>query len=122
MALADPYVVTISGSAISMPNTNVGNRMKEYTSADGLTKVTARHETTKSRRERSIIRIDQSKWGAQLVDPTLSAKYSMSCTLTFDTPEVGFTDVEAKAVWDGFAAKLAASSGADITKLLGGES
>jgi hypothetical protein len=46
----------------------------------------------------------------------------MSAYVVFDLPPTGYTPAEAKAIWDGFAAQLAASSGALVTKVLGGES
>jgi hypothetical protein len=46
----------------------------------------------------------------------------MSVYTVFDLPPVGYTNTEAKAVYDGYKAFLAASSDAAITKLLGGES
>jgi hypothetical protein len=46
----------------------------------------------------------------------------MSTHLVVDVPLVGFTIVQQKYDVDGFLAALSASSGALITKFLGGES
>jgi hypothetical protein len=45
----------------------------------------------------------------------------MSAYLVVNTPKVGYTVAEAKAVVDALVAYLAASSGARVTQLLGGE-
>jgi hypothetical protein len=49
-------------------------------------------------------------------------EYSMSTYLVIDHPPVGFTNTELKYVVDALAAFLTASSGANVTKILGGES
>jgi hypothetical protein len=46
----------------------------------------------------------------------------MTVRVLVDRPKYGYTVAEQKAVIDGFIAALNASSGANITKLLGGES
>jgi hypothetical protein len=45
----------------------------------------------------------------------------MSTYIVCDVPKTGYTVAEAKDVVDALVAYLAASSGASITKLLGGE-
>jgi len=45
----------------------------------------------------------------------------MSVYLVVDTPKVGYTVAEAKAIVDAFTAYCTASTGARITQLLGGE-
>jgi hypothetical protein len=45
----------------------------------------------------------------------------MSVYLVVDTPN-GYDTATAKAVADGFIANLSASTGANLTKLIGGES
>jgi hypothetical protein len=45
----------------------------------------------------------------------------MSVYMVVDTPLNGVTAAEAKAVVDAFVAYMAASSGARVTQLLGGE-
>lgn len=122
MAFSDPQSVTINSVAISMPRTLSATLTQPsvFTSNDGLTKLSA--QSTTGKRIRRQIRIDSSKIAA---DPLISAqniKYSMSCYLVFDLPPTGYTVAEAKLVSDGFLAALTASSGALVTKLLGGES
>jgi len=69
-----------------------------------------------------MARIDVRKIAADWAKPAENVEVSMAAYVVFDLPLAGYSPVEAKAVWDGFDAALAASSGAMITKLLGGES
>jgi len=58
-------------------------------------------------------------------DPLISAQsieYSMTAYVVFDVPVTGYTVAEAKQIVDGLTAWLTASSGANTTKVLGGES
>jgi hypothetical protein len=48
-------------------------------------------------------------------------KYSATVYMVVDTPVTGYTVAQQKELVDAFAAYLAASSGANVTKLLGGE-
>lgn len=122
MAFSDPQSVTINSIAISLPRTASadGTNPSVYTSNDGLTKLSA--QSTYGKRTRRTIRIDSSKIAADPLISSQNIKYSMSCYLVFDLPVTGYTVAEAKLVSDGFVAALSASSGALVTKLLGGES
>jgi hypothetical protein len=68
------------------------------------------------------MRIDHSKLTPNPFDTSNNVEVSMSCYMVIDTPPDGYTNTEAKQVVDGFLAQLQASSGALITKVLGGES
>jgi len=119
MAFSDPQTVTINAVAQVLPRTSNGVNTGSFTKDDGNVKLNVSH--TYNKRTRRQARIDFSKIAA---DPLISAqniKYSMSAYLVVDVPITGFTVAEAKQVIDGFAAWLTASSGANITKLLGGE-
>lgn len=120
MALSDPQDVVISGVTTSLPRTSTGPNNSVYTSNDGLIKVTLSHQYGK--RNRHLMRLDHAKIAADPFSSTLSAKYSMASYLVVDVPPVGYTVAEAKAIVDGLIAELSASSGALITKLIGGES
>jgi hypothetical protein len=119
MAFADPQSVTISGSAISMPRTSSGVSSGGFKSADGLTQLSVSHQN--GNRNRRTIRLQTTKVGA---DPLLSGAnnyYSMSTYIVVDTPKVGYTVAEAKAVVDALVAYLTASTGARVAQLLGDE-
>jgi hypothetical protein len=120
MAYADPQVVTVNAVAQSMPRVSQGVNQGGFRKDDGLYSLSMAHQYGK--RTRSTIRIDNSKIAA---DPLVSAqniRYSLSAYLVIDRPVTGYTNAEAKLIVDGFIAYLTASSGANITKLLGGES
>jgi hypothetical protein len=119
MALSDPQSVTINAVAISLPRTGSGTSSGTFSSNDGTVQETISHQYGK--RNRHLFRIDHSKIAA---DPLISAqniKYTMSFYVVADVPVTGYTVVEVKQVIDGFITQLNASSGALITKMLGGE-
>jgi hypothetical protein len=120
MAFTDPQSITISGSAISLPRVSSLANASEYTSADGLVKLSAAHAY--GRRVRRTLRVDHAKISADVFVPSQNVRQSMSCYMVFDLPTAGYTNAEAKAVYDGYKALISASSDAIITKLLGGES
>lgn len=115
----DPQSVTINAVPISLPRTSSGINSGVFTSNDGTVVETVSHQY--GARNRRLIRIDHNKIAA---DPLISAqniKHSMSFYWVVDTPVTGYTVAEAKQVIEGFNAQMAASSGALITKYLGGE-
>jgi len=119
MALADPQSITINAVANSLPRISSGVNSGVFQTNDGNVKLTVQH--TYGKRNRHVLRVDSSKIAP---DPLVSAqniKHSMSTYIVFDTPVTGYTVTEAKQVIDGFIAALSASSGALITKTLGGE-
>jgi hypothetical protein len=84
--------------------------------------VTLSVASTYGGKTRRTISLGHSKIAA---DPLLSGVnnvYSMRTYLVVETPaKVGYTVAEAKAVVDALVAYLAASTGARVTQLLGGE-
>lgn len=119
MAFADPQSITISGTAISLPRTSSGTGTGGFMSSDGNVKMSLNQQY--GNRTRHTIRFDHQKVAA---DPLLSGAnnyYSMSTYLVVDTPKVGYSVAEAKAVVDAVVAFLAASTGAKVAQLLGGE-
>lgn len=120
MALADPQSVTINSVAQSLPRTSSGINSNIYTKDDGNVQLSIQH--TYAKRTRRVARLNFSKIAA---DPLISAqniKYSMSAYLVVDLPVTGFTVAEAKYIVDALTLWLTASSGANTTKVLGGES
>jgi hypothetical protein len=121
MAFADPQSITIApNAAVSLPRTNVQNNKSEYQSADGLILLSA--SSAYGRRTRRVLRVDHSKITADPFIPSQNAKVSMSNYIVFDLPVAGYTNAEAKAVYDGFKTLFTAGTDASIVKLLGGES
>lgn len=120
MALVDPQSIKISGVTTSLPRVSTGNFESIYESADGLIKLSL--ETSMKKRKRQVVRVDVSKITADPFIPAQNVEVSMSLYVVFDRPLVGFTNAEAKAVYDGFIEALQATSSVIVTKLLGGES
>jgi len=60
MSLADPQTVTISGTTVPLPRTKTEGSETEYTSADGMVKLSVSHANN-GKRGRSVIRIDHAK-------------------------------------------------------------
>lgn len=120
MAFSDPQSITISGSAISLPKVSSGNGSGDYQSADGLVHLNA--SNAYGRRTRRVLRLDHSKITADPFIPAQNSKVSMSCYMVFDLPIAGYSNADAKAIYDGYKGLITASSDALITKLLGGES
>lgn len=119
--LADPQSVTISGTAVSLPRTSSSSNSGEFRSGDGTVVESVSHQYG-GKRTRHLFRLDHNKIAP---DPLISAaniKYSMSAYVVVDVPVTGYTVAEQKAVIDGLLAQLSASTGALITRVLGGES
>jgi hypothetical protein len=117
MAFSDPQTVTIN--AVAQVLNRVPSANGSFRKEDGLVSLTVQHSYNK--RTRRVIRIDHSKIAA---DPFLAGtnlKFAANAYLVVDHPVTGYTNAELKQVVDGFLAYLSASSGANITKLLGGE-
>lgn len=117
--LAD-QTITIDGSAISLPRTSGSLDLAVFGSNDGLVKEKVSH--TYGKRNRHLFRLDHNKVAPDPFQTSLNAKYGMSVYIVVDVPGVGYQVADQKKVVDGFLAQLSASSGALITKILGGES
>lgn len=119
---SDPQTVTVSAVPIVMPRVGSGIdtgtfRMEGTSSQYGLS-----FSHTYGKRARHLTRFDHKKIATDPLIPATNAPYSMSTYLVVDVPLVGYTTVDVKAIVDGFLAYQTASSGANITKLLAGES
>lgn len=119
MSFSDPQSITVSGSGVSLPRTSNGNNTSTYTSADGLYVMTVSHAYGK--RSRRTIRLTQAKISADPIVPAQNLRSSMTVYMVMDVPTTGYTVAEEKAVVDALVAYLTASSGAQVTKILGGE-
>jgi hypothetical protein len=120
LALSDPQSVTINAVANSLPRTSNVGTSSTYTKDDGTVILSIAHSNGKRNRRKAGVK--HNKFTADPYIPTANQKVGMEVYLVIDTPISGYTNAEAKQVIDGFLAYLSASSGATITKLLGGES
>lgn len=115
---SDPQSVTISGSAKSLNRTTSTDSGSKFATADRAYRLDLVH--TYGRRHRHTARFQSD---TLVANPLVSGQnINQSCTvyLTIDVPP-GYDTATAKAVVDGVLANFTASSGANITKLLGGE-
>lgn len=115
----DPQSVTISGSAKSLARTSSTENGAKFATSDRAHRMVVTHNY--GRRQRHTVRFEVDSLTA---NPLITGQYvqgSMSCYLVADLPN-GYDTATAKAVIDGFLANLTASTGANVTKLIGGES
>jgi len=120
MSYADPQSVTINSVATSLPRTGSGESAGSFTAADGSVRLEVKHAY--GRRTRREIRLTQTKTSADPLVPSQNVVSSMSCYMVVDVPKNGFSVTEEKYIVDALTGYLAASSGAKVTQLLGGES
>jgi len=116
----DPQSITINAVANTLPRTGVGASSASYSKDDGNVKLTVSHAYGK--RTRRTARIDFRKTAADPLFPAQNTPYSMSTYIVADVPTTGFSITEQKQIIDALSAWLTASSGSNVTKLLGGES
>lgn len=121
MAFADPQTVTINSVAQTLPRVGQGIGTGTFLKDDGNVTMAISHASN-GKRNRRRIRLDHRKIAADPLVTAQNLQYSMSVSLFIDVPSVGYTVAEAKQIVDGLTAYLTASSGANVTKILGGES
>ncbi len=119
MAFSDPQSLTINSVATSLPRTAFGTNTGAFTSPDGTTKLTISHQNGK--RNRHVARVDASKIAADPFVASVSQKVSMSAYVVVDVPANGYSQAEQKQIVDALTAYLTASTGANVTRILGGE-
>jgi len=117
---SDPQVLTINAVANTLPRTSSGVNLGAFTKDDATVKLSIANQYGK--RTRRQARVDFSKIAPNPLISSTNILYTMSTYLVVDLPLTGFTIAEAKQPIDAFVTWLSASSGANITKLLGGES
>lgn len=120
MALSDPQSVTINTVANPLPRISVDRNASTYSKDTGDLKLAI--SSSYGKRTRRAVRMDFRKTAADPMFPAQNAPYSMSCTLVVDVPVTGYSVTEQKQIVDGLLAWATASSGANLTKILGGES
>jgi hypothetical protein len=120
MALSDPQTVTISGTAYPLPRVGMGDSSGVFRSADGITQMAVRH--TYGKRVRRNLKLTFNKVAPDPFQTDVNTSYNASVNFTIDHPAVGFTSAELKGIVDGLTAYLTATSGAVVTKIVGGES
>lgn len=118
--LTDPQSITINAIANSLPRVGTGDNNGVFQKDDGTVALSIQHVYGK--RTRRTIRLTHTKVAADPLNAAQNLNYSMSLYITVDVPKLGYSPTEVKQIWDGLLANLAASSGANTVKFLGGES
>lgn len=119
MSFADPQSVTINSVANSLPRTSSGVDSGVFTKDDGTVKLSVSHSYGK--RTRRSVRLEHAKVAPDPLISSTNIRHSMTAYLVVDVPVTGYSVAEAKQIVDGLTAYLTASSGGNVTKLLGGE-
>lgn len=115
----DPQTVTINAIANVLPRIRSGATSGTFRKEDSTVKLTISHAENK--RARRMVRIDHSKLAADPYITGDNTPVSMGVYIVVDVPLLGYTVAEQKQVVDGLTAWLTASSGAAVSKLIGGE-
>jgi hypothetical protein len=118
--LTDPQSVTLAGTAVSLPRTAITATGAAYTAPDSTLVLDTIHNY--GRRNRSMVRIRQDKIAADPLVATTNRRLSASAWVTIDTPPEGFSVAEQVALVKALSDWLSASTYANTTKLVGGES
>lgn len=118
--LADPQSITLAGTATSLPRTAVTPTGAVYSTPDSSIKFDVLHNY--GRRNRHMVRIKSDKIAA---DPLLAGnnrRLSTSVWLVVDVPPEGFSTADQVGLIKALSDWLTASSNANATKVVGGES
>jgi hypothetical protein len=118
---SDSQIVTINAVPNTLKRVSSGENKGAFRKDDGLVRLNFSHSYPKGRASR-LAKLDHFKVASDPLMSGQSFNTGMSVHLVVQSPEVGYTLVETKQVVDAFVAWLSASSGANITALLGGES
>jgi len=116
----DPQSLTVNAVANPLPRITTNQNGAVYSKDDGNLKLTI--SSAYGKRTRRTARVDSRKTAVDPLFPAQNVPYSMSCYIVADVPTTGYTITEQKQIIDALTAWLTASSGANVTKLLGGES
>jgi hypothetical protein len=119
MAFADPQSVTI-GTAQSLPRTGQAINLGSFTKDDGTVELTVQH--SKGKRVRRTARVNFAKIIADPLVTGTNLRISSSVYIVLDVPVNGFTVAEQVQIITGLTTWLTASTNANATKLVGGES
>jgi hypothetical protein len=120
MAFADPQSVTVDGTtATPLPRVLVDGAKSEYSNPDKTAGLVVQHAYGK--RNRHTARLNISKIAP---DPFtgVNQRYSASAYIVIDAPTEGLSQTELKNAVLGLTKWLSDTTGANTTKLLGGES
>lgn len=125
MALTDPISITLNSVAVSLPKTSVGENKSAYTKDDGLVKISVSHQEVgknNGAKTRRVIRLDTTDVAADPLLAGVNREVPFEAYLVIVDPKIGLTLAAKKDKVTSLLTYLTASSGAVLTKILGGES
>jgi uncharacterized protein YqiB (DUF1249 family) len=119
LSLSDPQSLTIATVANSLPRVETNGSSSVYQTSDGTVKLSV--STSAGKRKRTLVRVDHTKIAA---DPltAVNQQVSMSLQLVADRPLTGYTVAQQQDIVKALVDYLSASTYANTTKILGGES
>lgn len=121
MALSDPQSVTLNSVATSLPRVSTGENKSVYQKDDGFVKLTIQHNPSKTTTRR-VIRLDTTDVAADPLLAGVNREVPFSAYLVIVAPNVGLSIASQKDKTTSLLTAVTASSGALLTKILGGES
>jgi hypothetical protein len=119
MAFSDPQSVTI-GTAQSLPRTGQGIGTGQFTKDDQTVSLVVSHAV--GRRTRRTVRVNLAKVVPDPIVTGTNLKVSGSVYIVLDVPPNGFSPAEQVQLITGLTTWLTASTNANATKFVGGES
>jgi hypothetical protein len=122
MALTDPISITLNSVATSLPKTSMVESKSTYTKDDGLVKITVAHQEVGKTKTRRVIRLDTTDVAADPLLAGVNREVPFEAYLVIVAPRVGLTLAAQKDKVTSLLTYVTASSGAVLTKILGGES
>lgn len=123
MALSDPQPVTI-GTVQSLPRISTDRNAAEYLSADGNFRLLVAHQSFRRAgepRTRSLVKVTRKKISTDVLTDVKSYIDS-SFQVTFDRPDIGFTEAELLELVSGVTTWLTAGTNANSKAVLGRQS
>jgi hypothetical protein len=120
VAFADPQSVTYNAVAQTLPRVSTLENRSSYKKDDDSLKLDLSTSPSKSRVSRAA-RLYHQKTVSDPLIPANSMLTSMSVSIVINEPKLGYSVADRKLVVDALVAWASANSGANITKLLGGE-
>lgn len=121
MAFADPQSVTVDTIPVSLPRVSTSDGKSVYRKSDGIVELQVTQNLSGKRNRRSL-RLTNNKVSADPFTPSVNVPSFVAVTVTIDEPKMGWTLAEKTALVVALADYLKASTNANTTKLLGGES
>jgi hypothetical protein len=121
MALSDPQTVTIGAGAVTLPRVASGDYRAVYQKDDGFVTLKVQHLPSKNSTRRSV-RLETIDVAADPLMAGVNREVPFAITISVQSPSVGLSIAQQKEKAMALLNALTASSGALLTKVLGGES